>query len=544
LRGMFSFFTVLALAVFATHGAGLGESVVVIYNQRSAESKKVAEHYAQARKVPAAQIIGLRLPTGESMTRKEYQEELVQPLWTMLEKNKLFTLQSVVSKEGKVRQVVEAKVRYAVLCYGVPLKIDAELGLVEEGSEGKLAALRRNEAAVDTELALLPLMDQKLTLGGPRMSKYYGVTNTALLHPTNGVLMVSRLDGPTPQIAGALVDKAMQAEKEGLWGRAYFDVRGISDGEYKKGDDWIRNASKIAQRFGFETVLDDKPEVFTTAFPMSQIALYAGWYESNVSGPFTRPKVELMPGAIAYHLHSFSAASIRTTNQYWVGPLLAKGVTATMGAVNEPFLDGTPDVATLFHRLLFAGFSFGEAVYAAQTVLSWQITVVGDPLYQPFLKQGPKLHEELEQTKNTLLAWSHLRIVNINLATGVKTDEMIKHLISLPLTRQSSILSEKLGDLLTGAGREGEAADAYVRALRQPTSPQQRTRIALTLAPLQAGLEREDQALETYEAFLTAFVDYPDRLMVCQKALLLADRLKKTELAEKYRREIRSHLQK
>ena len=40
---------------------------------------------------------------------------------------------------------------------------------------------------------------------------------------------------------------------------------------------------------------------------MSQIALYAGWYERNASGPFAQPKVEFMPGAFAYHLHSFSA---------------------------------------------------------------------------------------------------------------------------------------------------------------------------------------------------------------------------------------------
>ena len=47
---------------------------------------------------------------------------------------------------------------------------------------------------------------------------------------------------------------------------------------------------------------------------MSQIAIYCGWYDENVSGPFTLPKVEFMPGAFAYHLHSFSAATLRSAN--------------------------------------------------------------------------------------------------------------------------------------------------------------------------------------------------------------------------------------
>ena len=182
------------------------------------------------------------------------------------------------------------------------------------------------------------------------------------------------------------MDKAIQAETDGLWGRAYFDLRGITNADYKLGDDWIRGASEICRRLGFETVVDENPGTFPVSFPLSQVAFYAGWYDESVSGPFTRPIVEFMPGAIAYHLHSFSAGTIRSTTRNWVGPLLAKGATATMGCVNEPYLTGTPDVATFFARILFFGFSFGEAAYAAQGQLSWQTTVIGDPLYRPFGK--------------------------------------------------------------------------------------------------------------------------------------------------------------
>ena len=40
-------------------------------------------------------------------------------------------------------------------------------------------------------------------------------------------------------------------------------------------------------------------------------------------------------------------------------------------------------MAVFFTRWL-KGFSFGEAAYASQPVLSWQTTVIGDPLYRPF----------------------------------------------------------------------------------------------------------------------------------------------------------------
>ncbi len=42
------------------------------------------------------------------------------------------------------------------------------------------------------------------------------------LNPTNGILLVARLDGPTADIARGLVDKALQAERDGLVGPRLF----------------------------------------------------------------------------------------------------------------------------------------------------------------------------------------------------------------------------------------------------------------------------------------------------------------------------------
>src|SRR5260370_6186967 len=154
--------------------------------------------------------------------------------------------------------------------------------------------------------------------------------------------------------------------------------------------------------------------------------------------------VEFMPGAFAYHLHSCSAATLRSTTQHWVGPLLAKGATITMGCVNEPYLAGTPDVAVFVARWIFQGFTFGEAACAGQGVLSWQTTVVGDPLYRPFGKNPEQLQRELEQRQSKLVEWSILRLANLNLANGRPMAEWANVLEGLGTTKRSAVLTEKL----------------------------------------------------------------------------------------------------
>ena len=63
-------------------------------------------------------------------------------------------------------------------------------------------------------------MDSALT--GPLPNWVYGTTNAALLNPTNGILLVARLDGPTPQIASDLVDKAIAGGNERFVGARLF----------------------------------------------------------------------------------------------------------------------------------------------------------------------------------------------------------------------------------------------------------------------------------------------------------------------------------
>src|SRR5258708_6196029 len=262
-----------------------GDDVVVVYNTRVPESKGVAEYYAQRRSVPKEHIFGFSMTTNEEISRIEFRDSLQSPLAKALESSHLWHIGSVIvpATTNKPRhvewRVTQTKIRYLALCYGIPLRIAEAPNIREGGDENVRPELRRNVAAVDSELALLPMSEMKLPIGGPLRNWTYGATNAALLHPTNGILLVARLDGPSAAIARGLVDKAMEADTNGLWGRAYFDARGLTNGDYRLGDDWIRASASITRPFGFETELDDSPNTFPASFPMSQIAFYAGWYD-------------------------------------------------------------------------------------------------------------------------------------------------------------------------------------------------------------------------------------------------------------------------
>src|SRR5262245_52370882 len=179
-----------------------------------------------------------------------------------------------------------------------------------------------------------------------------------------------------------------------------------------------------------------------------------------------------------------------------------------MGFVFEPYLEGTVDIATFFSRLTLGGFSFGEAAYSAQGALSWQTTVVGDPLYRPFGRARPgaefgsrlqDLHFQLLARRNRNIEWSHLQVVNLNLVSGYPISETIAYLNQEPTTRQSAVLQEKLAELYDSQGKLSEEIEAYEDALKLQTTPQQRIRIELALAHTLELFTQTEKALATYQ---------------------------------------------
>jgi uncharacterized protein (TIGR03790 family) len=461
-----------------------GTEVLVIYNSQSSDSEAVARHYAQRRSVPESQLLGLRLPQTATVSRADYVSAIQEPLRKHLVAKGLaeWVPDSSPLPPGrkaspqKRLRLVRSEIRYLLLCYGVPWYIPPDSS-IRSDTQGIPAQLQRNDASVDDELALLPRLgfdDPIATAPNPVV----GVTNGARIHPTNGVFMVTRLDGPTPEIARGLVDKALEAESRGLWGHAYIDLRGITDGPYLRGDRMITNAAVAAKRLGFETFVDNQPATLGVGYPLSQVALYVGWYDSGVTGPFYRANVEFLPGAFAYHLHSFSAANLRSASENWVGPLLARGATATMGCVAEPYLEFTPDPAMFLERWGYVGMTLGEAATAAHPVLSWQTVVVGDPLYRPFARPLAEDGKRLDDANDPWTAYALVRNANLQLMAGRSVEAVRDQLEGQRWATNHAVVAEKIGRLYWSGIRVRRALEWYDTALGLTNAtPMQRRRL-------------------------------------------------------------------
>src|SRR5207249_3607770 len=109
----------------------------------------------------------------ETMTRAEFRDQLQKPLLKALERQKLFSVRSEIIPATRDRtgdafqKITDARIRYATLCYGVPVKISKDPSLSEAVAEKARVEMRRNEAAVDSELAALRLGSFEIFTGTP-----------------------------------------------------------------------------------------------------------------------------------------------------------------------------------------------------------------------------------------------------------------------------------------------------------------------------------------------------------------------------------------
>jgi tetratricopeptide (TPR) repeat protein len=197
-------------------------------------------------------------------------------------------------------------------------------------------------------------------------------------------------------------------------------------------------------------------------------------------------------------------------------------------------------MAIFFTRWL-QGFSFGEAAYASQPELSWQTTVIGDPLYRPFGQDPRMLHQALLARHSPLIQWSHLRVVNLSLMNGMSPAKLIEYLRNpevVSVTAGSAVLTEKLGDLYQMEGQSDLAIQSWQQALKLNPSALQAVRLTLELADNLAASGKEAQALALYDAFLKGTPAYPDTLALYQKMEPLAEQLHKNSQAKRYAKEI------
>jgi len=256
--------------------------------------------------------------------------------------------------------------------------------------------LEKNEtySSFDSELSLIYWPDYPLFRWYPNLLSYK--YDGAGIDPKRQ-MMVARLTAPTLDLAKGLVDKALAVEKTGLKGKVYLDARGFTPdtGEgkvsyYGQYDQSLRDlAARLKQHTSLEVVLNSQSSLFAVG-ECPDAALYCGWSSpENYVDAFG-----WQPGAVGYHLGGSEAAPLQKPGSpAWCAAMLEDGITATLGAVYEPYLQAFPLPDLFFSTLLTGKYTLAETYYRTKPFNSWAMVLVGDPLYNPY-KNNPLLHED------------------------------------------------------------------------------------------------------------------------------------------------------
>lgn len=367
----------LGATTLAQSSPDLAQSTIVVYNRAAPESAGLARFYAEARHIPADHLVSLDCSTEEEISRQEYDQAIAEPLRKIFAKRKWWKLRTDADGHSTVQST---SIHFVAVIRGIPLKIRSTEHYEGDQPEQNQVGTQNN-ASVDSELSILGLFSRQIS--GPTVNPYFQSFRPIVELSASPLLLVARLDAPTAQIVRRMITDSVEVEKSGLWGRAYVDGANNTSGGLADGDKWLKTVVKDLRQAGIPTVYDLDSTLLPSGFPMNDCALYYGWYAGGVTGPFTDPGFAFAAGAVAVHIHSFSANTLRSPDANWVAPLLSKGAAAALGNVYEPYLELTAHLDILNDRLLH-GFTLAESAFMSQRVLSWMNVVVGDPLYRPY----------------------------------------------------------------------------------------------------------------------------------------------------------------
>ena len=148
--------------------------LIVVYNRNLVESKAVAEYYAQKRRVPWDQLLGVAVTTAEQMSRQDYEQNLLPPVRAAAKK---------LQAQGKTPALL--------LVYGLPLRV---LGPPETDADRAFKTLAAAKVKEYQDLVGQMLRELDAVTGVPPASR------PALTYPT----------GPLLEKAAAAINRALE----------------------------------------------------------------------------------------------------------------------------------------------------------------------------------------------------------------------------------------------------------------------------------------------------------------------------------------------
>jgi uncharacterized protein (TIGR03790 family) len=490
------------LAVFPRLASAVpqAESVAILYNSAVPESRALAEFYREARGIPEQNLIALEMPVTPDISRVDYETKILKPLRAEFDQRSWW-------KRGKDRAGVTLpvlnKIRVLVTMRGVPLRIQpTPRPAPPPPKPGEKVVPPQNpfaghdEASVDSELAMFGV--EGVPTEGGLENKFHQSKRPISGADFPFLILTARIDAPTYATCERMIKDAVETEKTGLWGMAYVDIAN----KFPQGDQWLETVVKEHAKTGIPTVVDRFNDTFPKNYPMTAAALYFGWYDWNVSGTFLNPRFKFRQGAVAMHLHSFSAEQLANPAKNWSGPLLERGAAVTIGNVYEPYLHLTHDFGILQQNLL-AGDCWVEACWKAMPVTSWQGVVLGDPLYRPFkhLDGGGELKQDdtgFRALRAAALRWP------------ADPAERRKQLDKATDRTKSGLLAEAVGLDLIQQGLTAEALVRFNNAKALYIATEDKLRADFHMIAIDRAANRKDLAIRGLRDAQTRYSSIPE----------------------------------
>ncbi len=477
----------------------LAPATIVVYNKDVPESVELAKFYAQKRGIARDHLVGLSVSKTEEISRIEYDTMIRDPLRAVFKERNWWTLNE---PRGGPITVTNNSIRFVAMMKGLPLKIRPTSDY--PGDKPSVPPIgNRNDASVDSEVAALGAFTDQIS--GPLPNPYFQSYKAIAEVDHSAVLLVCRLDAPQAATVRRMITDAIATEKTGLWGRAYIDGAHNGPGGLGVGDQWLGEIRDQLHKVGVPQIYEDTPEIFPSSYPMTDCALYFGWYAGTVAGPFTQPDFQFAPGAIAVHIHSFSASTLHDENANWAGPLVSRGAAATVGNVYEPYLQLTAHL-NIFNDRLLHGFTFAESAYMSVQALSWMSVMVGDPLYRPYAAWLAL--DEKRETEKASSDWSayHDFAVKNNSLPAAEYRAAAKQFAAR--TRNAPML-EDVGLLEAAAANYAGAAGSFDLARTIYTKRDDILRAVLLEADAMAKQNKAKRALDLVRGVLRIVPDAP-----------------------------------
>jgi uncharacterized protein (TIGR03790 family) len=349
----------LALPALAQTGA----NVLVVVNDSSLFSRRIAEYYVHKRSIPLANVCHLNVTINEEISRDIYDKAIEAPIAACL------------ASRGLSQTIL-----YIVTTLGLPLRV-----------AGSGEALDSTISAVDSELTLLysKMRGVKFRANGLIPNPFFEKRYMPFQHPQFPIYLVTRLAGYDFEDVKGMVDRSLEAKNRGKF------VIDLKSADNEPGNDWLRAAAKLLP--AGRLVLDETDKVL---YDQRDVIGYAAWGSNDSNRKRRFLGFQWLPGAIATEFVSTNARTFQPPPDTWsitawsdrlrffagspqtlTADYIHEGATGCSGHVAEPYLITTPR-PDLVLPAYFSGRNLAESYYLGIRGLSWQNVVIGDPLCQ------------------------------------------------------------------------------------------------------------------------------------------------------------------